>query len=323
VDIPLLNGSNIWAYWGNPDDTDVAPASTNVWLNAGYQIVYHLKESGFPYADSTGQYPATNGVAPTPTPGVVGLGQSFDNAAYITPGVVTLSNQFTTYAWVFCPTSDYSEQSIWVNQEGGYGNNGFSEFLNSYQTSDNTIHADCGNNAGAGADYEGDAVTFGEWHLVAYTWDQPNSVTHMYVDGTFYGSGTGTAVNLFAITNQLNLGAFLNPALFITGDLDEARVQYGIASTNWLITTYLNMADTSFISYSSVNLQPVLTITSSVNGYLFSWPANDGVFTLETATSLAGPWTAVTTPAPVMTDGVWEQTVQPAAGNHFYRLEEQ
>jgi hypothetical protein len=326
VEIPVLNGTNIWAYWGNPADTDVSPASTNVWLNANYQIVYHLKESALPFADSTGQYPATNGVIPTPTNGVVGHGANFNGADYLTPGHVTLSNQFTAYAWTYIsPSAPANEQSIWVNQVGGYGANGFSWFVNSYQTSDQEQHFDCGNGSGTGADKIIGSEAPGQWHLMVSTWDQPNTAVTSYIDGTLVGSATAPAFGVFALTNQLNLGSFLNPVLFFDGVMDEARIQGGVASTNWIETTYLNMSESSFVSYSSVNLEPTLALVSATNGYIFSWTTNGGPFKLETTTSLDQPrtWATVTTPPAVVTNGVWQQIVQPAAGSHFYRLQGQ
>jgi hypothetical protein len=324
--IPLLNGTNIWAYWGDSADTNVAAGSTNVWLDAGYQIVYHLKESGFPYADSTGQYPATNGVAPTVTTGVIGHAQLFNGSSdFITPGAVTLSNQFTTYAWFYVEPTAANIQTIWCNAKGGYGNNGFSLFVNSYNTEDGDIHYDSGNDAGSGADPNTGAgtVSVGQWHFITATWDVLNSVGNVYLDGKFVQQGG--VVSSLGLTNQLNLGAFLDPVFYFTGPLDEARVQYGIATTNWVVATYQNMADPSaFVSFSSVNLQPPLSITSLSNMYVLSWPTNDGTFTLESTTNLTPPavWAPVSG-SPVITNGLYEQIVQPVNRNTFYRLQGQ
>src|SRR5262249_42738177 len=48
VQVPSLSDTNdfIWAYWGNPLDNQAPASTTNgtVW-SAGYQLVWHLKES--------------------------------------------------------------------------------------------------------------------------------------------------------------------------------------------------------------------------------------------------------------------------------------
>jgi hypothetical protein len=276
VQVPLLNGANIWAYWGNPADTDVPPASSNLWLDAGYQIVYHLKESAFPFVDSTGQHPAITGVAPSPATGVAGHGALFNGTSdYITPGHVTLSNQFTAYAWINIAPSAVSEQSIWVNQVGGYGSNGFSWYVDSYNTSDRIAHFDSGTGTGgayvAADPSAGTAVPSG-WHFMVSTWDQVAGRVTNYLDANM--NGAGTAVANFGLTNQLNLGAFLNPTLFFNGTMDEARVQGGIASTNWIWATYSNMANPgSFVSYSSLNfglpqlVQDIAPLSQTVEAY--------------------------------------------------------
>ena len=215
VDVPLLNGTNIWAYWGNKGSGAAGLAASNVWLNANYQIVYHLKETNFPYTDSTEQEPATNGVATTQTAGLIGHGQAFNGTStYLTPGPVTLSNQFTTYAWVNLIPGAYNIQTIWCNQLGGYGNNGFAEFVNAYQSTDRGILIATGNVPGGsstGTQPEFDTGNFpeGSWHLFTVTFDQPNALYNMFLDGVSLSSGPINAA--FALTNQLNLGAFLNP----------------------------------------------------------------------------------------------------------------
>jgi hypothetical protein len=108
--------------------------------------------------------------------------------------------------------------------------------------------------------------------------------------------------------------------------MDEARIQYGVASTNWIATTYRNMADTSFVSYASPNQQPLLSVSSSANSLTFTWPTNDGSFVLESTTSLAPPavWTEVSSPAPTIINGTWSQTIPAShSGSYFYRLQAQ
>lgn len=328
VQIPVLNGTNIWAYWGNPNDTDVAPARSNVWTQAGYKVVYHLKEGALPFADSTGQYPATNGVAPIATNGLVGHGASFNGSSdFLTPGPVPLGNQFTAYAWININNSALNIQTIWANQLGGFGNNGFSWFVDTYNSEDEITHFDSGVGNNQGQDPTSpNKTSFGTWHFMVSSWDNVGDRVTNYLDTVV--NGTGTAQNNFGVTtNQLFLGSFVGGAATFpfNGVIDEARIQSGMASTNWITTTYLNMADSAFVSYSTLNLEPPLYISTTNNSYLMSWPTNSGNFTLETTTSLSRPqvWTPVNNPPPVLTNGMWEQVVAPSAGSHFYRLQGQ
>jgi hypothetical protein len=327
--IPLLNGSNIYAYWGDLTPTNQPPASSNVWINSGYEIVYHLKESAPPYADSTGQYPATNltnGTPPLQTNGVIGHGLALNGTSQaISPGAVTLSNQFTTYTWAYLsPSAAAQIQTLWCNQPGGYGNSGFAEFINAYNTSDHGILIANGDNVSQKYQQEfTGAFSPGQWHLLAVSYDQQAAVFNCFLDGSSVGSG-GCA-NDFPLTNNLNLGAFLDPTFWWTGNVDEARIQYGIASTNWMQTTYQNMSSSSYVSYSALNSAPFLSITATTSGYILSWPTNDGSFTLETATNLlqtvSSPSAWKSAGTPVVVNGVNQLTVPTNSGSSFYRLQ--
>ena len=333
VSVPSLSTSNdsIWAYWGNAGPIDPPPPASNVWLNAGYQIVYHLKETHFPYVDSTGQHPAGNGVAPAQTAGVVGHGQSFNGSSdYLTPGAVTLNNKFTTYAWVNLSPNVMNIQTIWCNQQGAYGNNGFAEFVNSYNTSDRGILIATGNVPGGsstGTQSEFDTGNFpqGSWHLFTVTFDQPNSLYNMFLDGVSLSSGPINGA--FGLTNQLNLGAFLNPTFYWTGDMDEARIQSGLASSNWIWASWQTVAANAGLeSYSAVTQQPpLLSIGANGGGLTLSWPGSGVGFALYSATNLAPPivWTPATNP-PALSNGQWQITI-PAGSDtaRFYRLQAQ
>src|SRR5262249_18315433 len=76
VQVQQLSGTNdgVWAYWGNPNATNLPATSTNGSVWPDHDLVWHLKESGFPYADSSGQNPALTGVAPSSVTGIVGKG---------------------------------------------------------------------------------------------------------------------------------------------------------------------------------------------------------------------------------------------------------
>ena len=59
VNVPQISGPGdyIWAYWGNPLATNPPAWTTNgsVW-SANHDLVWHLKETGLPYADSAQQH---------------------------------------------------------------------------------------------------------------------------------------------------------------------------------------------------------------------------------------------------------------------------
>src|SRR5208337_390192 len=135
VSVPQLSGPGdcIWAYWGNPVATNPPVTSTNgaVWTSAFY-AVYHLKESGFPYLDSTQEHPALSGVAPSSIPGQIGRGCAFTGLQYLDVGVINLGDAFTLSAWVNIAPTAFDIQTIWANQKGGYGSAGFAWFVNTY-----------------------------------------------------------------------------------------------------------------------------------------------------------------------------------------------
>ncbi len=325
VRLPILNGSNIFAYWGNSSDSGAQSWSTNgeVWLPADYQIVYHLKESGFPYADSTGQHPATNGVAPTLTNGIVGLGEDFEGS-WISPGPITLSNQFTTYAWINLNPSATDIQTEWANQVGGYGNDGFALFIDAYQTADRSIHAASGNGAGSGEEAASAAnvVSSGVWHLLAATYDAPGGDVEVYLDNQMVLSNT--LISSLQLTNELNLGAFVKAFAPFHGPMDEARIQFGLASQAWLTATYDNVANNStYVGFGSGSgSHPVLTITPVSGGFDISWPTGGAAMQLVETTSLTPPitWTPVSG-TPTVVNGNYVVQVQAEPGvAHFFAL---
>ena len=130
---------------------------------------------------------------------------------------------------------------------------------------------------------------------------------------------SNTLISSLNLTNTLNLGAFVAAAFPFHGVIDEARLQFGLASPAWLSATYANMADNaSFVGFAGA---PTLTITPISGGYQISWSAESGPAQLVTTTSLNPPidWTPVT-PAPTLQGGqdVVQVTAQPGVA-HFSR----
>jgi hypothetical protein len=306
VQVRQLSGTNdsIWAYWGNPSDVTPPAYTTNgsVWVPPSfedlpsYDIVYHLKGTNFPYADSTQVYPALTGVAPAEAPGIVGSAEAFDGATtFLDSGVVSdLGSAFTLSAWVNVANTASSCQTIWANQKGGFGSAGFSFFVNFYQTANEQLLLDTGDGTnGKETSTAAGLVTFGQWHMVTAAIDATDRTVAFSVDGQPAGGG---AVSNFTMVADLNLGRFTNSALYYTGLIDEARIHSGLDSSNWVWASYMTVASNSvFSTYSSVTstAPPNVTLTIQyLNGaVVLTWPQG----TLQSANQATGPYSNMPT----------------------------
>jgi hypothetical protein len=127
-------------------------------------------------------------------------------------------------------------------------------------------------------------------------------------------------------TNTVRVGSHLSNGCYVNGSLDEARIEYGARSSNWIWAAYMNVrSNAAFSSYSAVTQQvPGLSITGTGgNGLVLHWPASGVGFSLCTATNLNPPvgWTALTNSA-VFANGQWQATLPGGdAGSRFYRLQ--
>ena len=306
VQLPHLSSTNdyIWAYWGNASDTTPPAYTTNgsVWVPASfldlpaYDIVYHLKESGFPYFDSTLNHASTNGAGPAPLSGLIGNSEDFNGTEYLDSGTVNLDDAVTLSAWVNVSPSATSIQTIWANQTGGYGAAGFSLFVNFYQSTNQALLLDTGDGSnGSELSTAPNAVTYGQWHLVTAEINRTNDTAVFYVDGAAVPIVSGNPLVQTFVTNaDLNLGRFTNNSLYFNGDMDEARIHAGNESSNWVWASYMTVAsNTVFSAYSSVtNLvgQPVrITIQVSGQSVILTWPQG----TLQSANAVNGQYNDV------------------------------
>ena len=261
VQIPALSGAGdfIWAYWGNPSDT-TAPVGTNVWVPQqfenlpAYQIVYHMKEGAFPFADSTQQHPATNGVAPTQTSGIVGTAGNFTGTSWLDAGTNDVGDAFTLSAWVNIPLNTANIQTVWANAPGGFAMPGFSLFINTFNATDQKIDISSGDGAaGNESTSSTGAVPFGGWHLVSVAINRTNGTAQLYTDGNNVGSSVAI-VKDFPTLRDLNLGQFISGSFGFHGGMDEARIQSGVNSSNWVWASWATVAQNSSLqSYAAVN----------------------------------------------------------------------
>jgi hypothetical protein len=330
VRVPVLASSSdsIWAYWGNPGATNSPSYTTDgtVWA-PNYYVVYHLKEAGFPYADSTQLHPALSGTAPSPVGGVIGRGCSFNGSQYLNAGVVNLGGAFTLSAWVNLVTNAFDIQSIWADQKGGYSSNGFALYVNTYKTNNQKLDFSSGDGFnGNETTTAAGAVSFGQWHQVAASVNRTRGTVEFNVDGADLG-GSSSVVTGFANQAMINLGRFTNSTFYFNGVMDEARIAAGTCSSNWVWASWMTVAsNTAFATATAVTRQlPTLSLTSGAGGTVLSWLASGVGFVLCTATNLTPPatWSQVTN-QPALVNSQWQVALPPDnSAVHFYHLQSQ
>jgi hypothetical protein len=338
VQMPALTGTNdfIWAYWGNSSAT-TPPPGTNVWVPQSwegvpsYDMVYHLKENGFPFADSTGVNPAVAGNPPTQAPGFVGTGQSFANAAYLVLGSNYVTSQFTVSAWVNLLSTDTAIQAIWASKVGGFSNPGFGLYVNDFSNPGNgEVELETGTGLAAVTSPAG-ACPLGSWHLVTAVIDVTGGVAHLYVDAN--NVGNGPIHTDMPLTNNVNLGSFVNGGNPFNGSIDEARIRFGTNSPNWVWASYMTVAQNSSLqSYSTVNstVPNPITVQFQRSGGNLVLSGNAGAaysnqtYRVLSTTNVALPlaqWTPVAT-NPFANDGSFSSSVplDSTTKSQFFRV---
>ncbi|HSY16800.1 MAG TPA: DUF2341 domain-containing protein [Candidatus Acidoferrales bacterium] len=319
VNVPSLSSSNdfIWAYWGNPAATNPPAYTTNGAVWAADDVVWHLKETGFPYADSTEQHPALSGTAPVSTTGDIGRGCLFNGSSqFLNAGTVNVGTTFTVSAWVKLDPAANDIQTVWANSPSGYSTAaGFRLYVNSYQTQDGAVVLEaCNGTTGSEIKAAAGAVSFGQWHLVSAVIDHNAGTAKLCVDGVVKASGP--IRNDFPTNNGVNLAEMTDGTYKFKGSMDEARIEAGLDSTNWLWAGWATVAsNATFEDYSAVTQQaPALSISNGGSGALLSWPGSGVGFMLYTATNLVPPiaWTPATN-QPVLVGNQWQITLP--AGN--------
>lgn len=324
----LLTGTNdlVWAYWGNPLATNMPATSTNgaAW-SEDHLLVWHLKETAFPFKDSAGLHPALSGVPPAPASGIVGRAGLFDGSArYLNAGVVNLGEAFTLAAWVKVDASASNIQTIWANKPGGWYSAGFAFYINSYSTADGALLLETGDGVnGKTAATAPGAVSLGQWHLVSATVDRAAAIARLYVDGIDRTISSGIQPG-FSNQAALNLGRFTDNAFHFKGTIDEARIENGFRSPHWIRPTWSAVTSNGLsLMYSAVNPQPELSILANQGIPVLSWPASAGAFVLFMATNLLPPsYWAPMSEQPAYSETGWQMPLTPTGTAVFYRLQQ-
>jgi hypothetical protein len=243
VKVPSISTSNdyIWAYWGS-NDTNSPYYTTNgsTWLES-YAGVWHLKESGFPYADSTAACrDGTSGTAPVQTnSGAIGLAQVFNGSTHKID--VPYSPAFNTNTYTV---------SCWANVLGGSGTYRSPVTCRDVPglnlTAGYVLYVEPTNgwslwqgNGAAWANVLGPSITSNTWAHVAGTYDGTNM--RLFVNGVQYGPiAAPLALNT---ARPLRIGAGRTESAgdyWFNGMVDEVRVENVVRSTNWLYSCTMN-----------------------------------------------------------------------------------
>lgn len=330
VRAPSLTGPDdaLWAYWGNPRATNPPATSTNgaVW-SEGFELVWHLKESAFPRADSTTRHPARGGGNPgTTAAGAVGRAVVFDGtSSYLNAGLVDLGEAFTLSAWIKPDSTANSIQAIWANKPGGSIPDGFAFFLNSWQTRDQRLLFETGDGvAGAVASTATNVVSSGAWHHVAAVVDRVAGFARLFVDGT-ERTATPTVLPGFATHASTFLGRFSDGLYTFKGPMDEVRIEQRARSADWLWASWMNVvSNADFVVQGSVARRaPILDCRVNGGAARLVWPAHAVGFDLWTATNLSPPatWLKVTNMA-TLTEAGWQLDLPVLEETEsYYRLQ--
>lgn len=324
VQVPSIASTNdfIMAHWGNLADSAVQAWNTNgmVWSTLSgsndFALVYHMARGGLPVADSTLQYPATSGVAPVSTSGIVGNGFNFNGiSSYLAAsGAVNLGNAFSLSAWVNLSASSTNIQTIWANKAAGGSSNGVALFANTYNTADGALLLETGDGTPSSpitAISVPHVIGVGGWHQVFASADRGAGTAALYVDGVnVTAPGTNAIVTDFAINTNIALGSFTNSHWFLDGAMDEARIENGVRSPAWVWASWATVAETNFASYGAVVLPPVFLQAQMIDGQVvLKWTG--GV--LQSAPVVAGPYADVNGATNPCTNA-------PAGGQQFFRV---
>jgi hypothetical protein len=288
-----------------------------------------LKETAFPFADSTLKHPAATGTVPAGAASAfIGRGVSLNGTSqYLNAGVVNLGERFTLSAWVKVDPTASTIQTIWANKAAGATTPGFGLFANSYQSKDQKLILETGN--GSVAAYgatETNLVTLGQWKHVAVTLDRTAGKSKLYVDGIDRTSTEDIRTDL-ANQTRLLLGCFTNTPIAnaypFKGVLDEVRIETEIRSSNWIWAAAQNVGTNSgFLSYAgAVQQTPIASASISNNNLALRWGAHAVGFNLYSTTNLSSPviWTLVTNSA-IASGNELEVTLPLLESNRFYQL---
>ncbi len=247
VRIPRIDGSSstdfIWMYYDNGTIGDGQNA-TGVW-DASYRGVWHLRENGGPYAESTANpNPGTTTSAPTRVAGRIGFGQEFDGANnFIDAGndsSLDLTGAVTLEAWVQLQSLiALSWGADFVGKEDQY------RLYHDWDVNQRvTLTIDS-----PVPPYPSDQpVPLNAWLYVVGVYDGTDNA-HIYVDGVLRDTVSGAGAPITSSASPVGIGRDLDDNETFDGLIDEVRISSVPRSGDWVAAQHLSMTD-AFVSFS-------------------------------------------------------------------------
>jgi hypothetical protein len=280
VQVPAISSSNdfIWAYWGNSAAQQQAYTTNGATWGSNYRGVWHLDETAVLgqtsalHFDSTSNHLTGVQGGNASTNGMVGGAQYFDgNHRYIditnnTSPALDMGGNFTFSAWLaFDDTA-----AGWNRPVSRYDVNGWEFAI----VNDTNLRM---TGTGGTADTAPNMVpswTSHNWYYVAVVAN--GASVSFYRDGVLQTSSGNLAPvvdNDCILTFGYNAAHNDGPW---KGRIDEARLQQGTASPNWIWASWMTMASNSV--FSSYQIQSGSTSTAAtVHGIPYSWLQSYGI----------------------------------------------
>ena len=268
VNVPTISHSvdtTVYAFYSKTGVATFQSTATSVW-DANYQAVWHMKENGHPYMDSTSNgLGSSSATDPTQAAGQIGYGQAF-------PG---------------------SAASITINDSGNLLAQGAADFTvemwaNPANTTDHLAALNKGNT------YWGYQVSFNAGTLSLQCYALPGVTTQIVASGmpytanawqhfafvrsaggdAIYQNGapltlSGDACTIDASPYSFTIGSYSGNAYYWDGMLDEIRMSSVARGAGWVGTEYANQnAPAAF--FSSVTFGQTAS-AAKARGFVVIW----------------------------------------------------
>jgi hypothetical protein len=225
-------------YYGNSCISSSTENKTDVW-DSNYKGVWHLKENGAPYSDSTSNGNNSNGgTYPTDATGAVAEAQDFNGSStYINvPSSASLDiyDNKTIEVWIYPRSFDapggvdrrivikrIDDSNCYQLTTNSYNNNAFA-FGHLRYGSENTV-------------FGGSNLSANMWYHVVGIW---NGSSTIYLNGQPANSGNGLWYT--GTSSDLRIGNRTGEVGFSNGIIDEVRISNIARSADWIKTEYNN-----------------------------------------------------------------------------------